>query len=106
VPYAIKRYTEETARLYTVLDKELSDHSFVAGEEYSIADMAIYPWIMLHEMQKQDLAKFPNIARYIATMGLRDDVQRGMTCHADTFDWDSKLSEEELIAMITRYQAR
>jgi GST-like protein len=106
VPYAIKRYTEETARLYTVLDKELSDHSFVAGEEYSIADMAIYPWIMLHEMQKQDLAKFPNIARYIATMGLRDDVQRGMTRHADTFDWDSKLSEEELIAMITRYQAR
>lgn len=103
VPYAIKRYTEETARLYGVLDKELSNHTFVAGENYSIADMAIYPWIMLYEMQKQDLAKYPNIARYLATMDKRDDVQRGMIKHADSFDWEAKLSEEELNAMITRY---
>ncbi len=55
VPYAIDRYTRETARLYGVLDKRLADREFLAGE-YSIADIASYPWIVPHENHKQNLA--------------------------------------------------
>lgn len=64
IPYAIKRYIDETARLYGVLDKQLADHDFVAGSEYSIADMAIYPWIVSHKWQSQKLEDFPNVLRW------------------------------------------
>jgi len=63
IPYAIDRYVRETARLYGVLDKRLADRPFVAGEHYSIADMASYPWIVPHERQLQDLNDFPNLKR-------------------------------------------
>jgi len=71
IPYAINRYVNETARLYGVLDKRLADRPFVAGEEYSIADMAIYPWIVPHERQGQDLADFPNLARWFGDVAAR-----------------------------------
>ncbi|MBK5399687.1 glutathione S-transferase N-terminal domain-containing protein [Pseudomonas sp. TH39(2020)] len=64
IPYAIKRYIDETARLYGVLDKQLADKDFVAGSEYSIADMAIYPWIVSHKWQSQNLEDFPNVLRW------------------------------------------
>lgn len=64
IPYAIKRYIDETARLYGVLDKQLADNQFVAGSEYSIADMAIYPWIVSHKWQSQNLEDFPNVLRW------------------------------------------
>jgi GST-like protein len=64
IPYAIKRYIDETARLYGVLDKQLANNAFVAGSEYSIADMAIYPWIVSHKWQSQDLEDFPNVLRW------------------------------------------
>ncbi|MDR9753580.1 glutathione binding-like protein [Pseudomonas sp. SZMC_28357] len=64
IPYAIKRYVDETARLYGVLDKQLADKEFVAGSEYSIADMAIYPWIVSHQWQSQNLDDFPNVQRW------------------------------------------
>lgn len=64
IPYAIKRYVDETARLYGVLDRRLADREFVAGSEYSIADMAIYPWIVSHKWQSQDLENFPNLHRW------------------------------------------
>ncbi|WP_085712929.1 MULTISPECIES: glutathione binding-like protein [unclassified Pseudomonas] len=64
IPYAIKRYIDETARLYGVLDKQLADNEFVAGSEYSIADMAIYPWIVSHKWQSQNLEDFPNVLRW------------------------------------------
>jgi GST-like protein len=63
LPYAIDRYTNETKRLYGVLDKQLADNDYVAGE-YSIADMAIYPWIVPHEMHKQVLTDHPNLKRW------------------------------------------
>ena len=63
-PYAIKRYVDETARLYGVLDRRLADRTFVAGEEYSIADMAIYPWIVSHKWQSQKLEDFPHVERW------------------------------------------
>jgi len=64
IPYAIKRYVDETARLYGVLDRRLADRQFVAGEEYSIADMAIYPWIVSHKWQSQKLEDFPHVERW------------------------------------------
>ena len=75
IPYAIDRYVDETARLYRVLDTRLADRAFVAGE-YSIADMAIYPWIVPHKNQGQDLLDFPNLARWFAVMRARDGVKR------------------------------
>lgn len=64
IPYAIKRYIDETARLYGVLNKQLADNQFVAGSEYSIADMAIYPWIVSHKWQSQNLEDFPHVLRW------------------------------------------
>ncbi|WP_064120817.1 glutathione binding-like protein [Pseudomonas fluorescens] len=64
IPYAIKRYIDETARLYGVLNKQLANHEFVAGSEYSIADMAIYPWIVSHKWQSQNLEDFPHVLRW------------------------------------------
>jgi GST-like protein len=75
IPYAIDRYVKETARLYRVLDTRLADRDFIAGD-YSIADMASYPWIVPYRNQGQDLADFPNLARWFAVVGARDAVKR------------------------------
>lgn len=75
LPYAINRYVKETARLYGVLDKHLADHDFVAGK-YSIADIAIYPWIVPYERQQQDLNDFPHLKRWFETIGARAAVER------------------------------
>jgi GST-like protein len=76
IPYAINRYVKETARLYGVLDKRLADRPFVAGDDYSIADIAIYPWIVLYERQQQDLADFPNIRRWFDAIAARPATVR------------------------------
>ena len=75
VPYAIDRYVRETGRLYAVLNKRLQDREFVAGE-YSIADMAIYPWIVPYEKQQQDLNDFPHIKRWFDSIANRPATQR------------------------------
>jgi len=75
VPYAIERYARETARLYGVMDRRLADREFLAGE-YSIADIACYPWIVPHEGHRQDLAKFPNIARWFAWIAARPATRK------------------------------
>jgi GST-like protein len=63
LPYAIERYVNETGRLYAVLNKRLSGRDFIAGD-YSIADMAAYPWTVSHERQQQNLDDFPNLKRW------------------------------------------
>lgn len=75
VPYAIERYVKETARLYAVMDRQLADRPFLAGD-YSIADMASYPWVVSHERQKQDLNDFPNVKRWHADIRERPATQR------------------------------
>ena len=75
IPYAIDRYVRETARLYGVLDRRLADREFVAGD-YSIADMASYPWIVSHAKQQQDLGDFPHLRRWFDTIRARPAVQR------------------------------
>jgi GSH-dependent disulfide-bond oxidoreductase len=70
IPYAINRYVDETARLYAVLNKRLADREFVAGD-YSIADMASYPWIVPHERQGQKLDDFPHLKRWFDAVAAR-----------------------------------
>ncbi|MGO3030588.1 glutathione binding-like protein [Pseudomonas helleri] len=76
IPYALKRYTDETARLYGVLNKQLEGRQFVAGDEYSIADMAIYPWTVSHELQGQNLDDFPALKVWFERIKARPATQR------------------------------
>lgn len=79
IPYAIARYEQETRRLYGVLDTHLAKTgAFVAGEDYSIADIAIFPWIMTHKAQGLTLDDWPHIKRWFATVRAREAVQRGL----------------------------
>lgn len=78
IPYAIERYTREAERLYGVLDKRLADHEWLAGGQYSIADIATYPWLARHAWQGIELAAFPNVRRWFDTIAARPAVQRGM----------------------------
>jgi GST-like protein len=75
LPYAIDRYVKETSRLYAVLDARLADRNYLAGE-YSIADMASYPWIVPHERQQQKLDDFPNLKRWFEAIRTRPAVVR------------------------------
>ena len=75
IPYAMERYIKETNRLYGVLNKQLENHEYLAGD-YSIADMAAYPWIVPYERQQQNLEDFPNLKRWFETIGSRPAVIR------------------------------
>ena len=77
VPYAINRYSKEKDRLYGVLDARLADHEYLA-DEYSIADIATYPWVARYEWHKTNLADFPNVKRWFDVISARPAVQRGM----------------------------
>ena len=75
IPYAVDRYRAETGRLYGVLDGHLEGRAYIA-EAYSIADMACYPWIVLHERQGQDLDEFPHLKRWFNAVAARPAVER------------------------------
>jgi GST-like protein len=76
IPYAIERYEKETLRLYGVLDKQLAEREFICGD-YTIADIATYPWIAIYEWQGLTLDNHPNLKRWVETMQQRPAVQRG-----------------------------
>ena len=76
LPYAIKRYTDETARLFGVMNKRLGEADYLAGD-YSIADIASYPWIARHEWQGQKLEDFPHLKRWYDANAARPAVKRG-----------------------------
>ena len=76
IPYAIGRYVNETNRLYGVLDRRLADHEFLAGADYTIADMAAYPWIVPWKRQQQNLDDFPNLRRWFELVGTRPATVR------------------------------
>ena len=75
IPYAMDRYRNEVNRLYGVLDRRLADRTYLAGE-YSIADMACYPWIVPHERQGQKIEDFPHLKRWLDTIAARPAVVR------------------------------
>lgn len=75
--YAIQRYEKETLRLLSVLDQQLSQQPFLAGD-YSIADIATYPWVMAHDYLEVSLEDYPHLQRWVKTLGDRPAVQQGM----------------------------
>jgi GSH-dependent disulfide-bond oxidoreductase len=75
VPYAIDRFVKESARIYAVLDKQLAGREFIAGD-YSIADMACYPWMLNHERQQMKIDEFPEVKRWLAAIGARPATER------------------------------
>jgi GSH-dependent disulfide-bond oxidoreductase len=77
IQYGSERYGKEAKRLYGVMDAHLGGREHFASE-YSIADMAIYPWVARHEWHRVDLAAFPNVRRWYERVGARAAVQRGM----------------------------
>lgn len=82
IPYAVDRYTNEARRLYGVMDKRLHGREFFAGD-YSIADIAIFPWLRSHERQGVDLDQYPDVKRWFDAMAARPAVQRGLELLAD-----------------------
>jgi GST-like protein len=93
IPYAITRYVNETNRLYGVVNRRLADREFVAGSEYSIADMAIYPWIVPHQRQRQKLEDFPHLERWFKTIAARPATIRAYEL-AKTINTQPTVSEE------------
>ena len=77
IPYAIERYEKETLRLYGVLDKQLADKEYLCSD-YSIADIATYPWLAVYEFQGLTLDNHPNLKRWVEAVQQRKAVQRGM----------------------------
>ena len=77
--YATDRFVAESARLYAVMDRHLSDHEWLAGGAYTIADIASYGWVWYHRMHGQSLDDFPAVARWFFAMSDRPAVQRGRT---------------------------
>ena len=77
IPYAIERYQNETKRLYGVLDKRLVDHHYLAGD-YSIADMAVYPWIDVRWLHEIEINDFPHVKRWYEAIKARPPVQKAM----------------------------
>jgi GST-like protein len=78
VPYAIKRYHDIARRLYTVLDKRLAGRDYLAIDELTIADIAVFCWTARHERQRIDLADYPDVKRWFERIGERPAVKRGM----------------------------
>ncbi|MAM62560.1 glutathione S-transferase N-terminal domain-containing protein [Maritimibacter sp. UBA3975] len=83
LPYAKDRYRAETGRLYGVMDRKLGETEYLAGDFYSIADMACYGWASLWERQEQTLDDKPNLARWLDTVGAREAVKTGMAVGAE-----------------------
>jgi GST-like protein len=94
IPYAIDRYVRETARLYGVMDRRLADRPFLAGETYSIADMACYPWVVPHERQGQDLNNFPHLKRWFDAIAERAGTRRAYAL-AETINTVPAVNDEE-----------
>ena len=104
IDYAYDRYTNEARRLYQILDNRLAEHEYVAGE-YSIADMAIFPWCRLHGRQGQKLENFPNVLRWFSQIAARPAVGKDMERLTDTADqW--KWTEESWSNMFGQEQHR
>ncbi len=94
--YAVRRFTDEANRLYGVLNNQLYDRPYIAGDEYTIADMISYPWCAGLESQGQDIEEFVYFKRWFEEVGERPAVKRGMAAGDDLREDFSKLSPEEI----------
>ncbi|MEE9278694.1 MAG: glutathione S-transferase N-terminal domain-containing protein [Myxococcota bacterium] len=94
--YAVRRFTDEANRLYGVLNNRLYDRPYLAGDEYTIADMISYPWCVGWENQGQDIEEFKYFKRWFDELGARPAVKRGMAAGDDLREDFSKLAPEEM----------
>ena len=95
IDYAMDRYSKESNRLYGVMDRRLAKTKWLAGDDYSIADIAAFPWTRTHERQGVDINDYPHVAEWRKTMISRPSVERGMKVGADLREDLSKLNPDE-----------
>jgi GST-like protein len=105
IPYAIDRYTNEARRLYGVIDKRLGESDYIAGDDYSIADIAMFPWLRSHERQGQDLNDFPDLKRWYEIIKMRPAVRRGIDVLKDLRREFDNRAHENLFGA-SQYQRR
>ncbi len=86
IVYAIDRYTKEARRIYGVIDRKLGESEYLAGDAYSLADIATYPWLRPYKWQGQDIAEWPNLQRWYSAIRARPAVQRGLAVLAEKVD--------------------
>jgi len=106
VEYAINRFSNEARRLYGVMDKQLATNDYIAGKEYTIADMAVWPWLRSHERQGIDIGEFPNVKAWFEAIGNRPAVQRGITVLADRRKPELDQAAREILFGNTQYAKR
>ena len=106
VPYAIDRYTREAQRLYGVMDKRLAASPYIAGDDYTIADMAIFPWLRSWQNQGIDWADFPHVKAWFDRIAERPAVQRGVQVLADRRRALVDDKAREALFGTTQYQRR
>jgi GSH-dependent disulfide-bond oxidoreductase len=92
--YPMRRFQTEVKRLYTVMDTQLGRTEFLAGD-YSIADMAVWPWVVRWDWQGQNLDEHPHLQRWFETVGARPGVQRGSAVGADLANFNQQMSDED-----------
>ena len=106
IAYAINRYTNEARRLYGVMDKQLSTHRYIAGDEYTIADIAIFPWLRSWQNQGIDWADYPRLKAWFDEIAARPAVQRGVQVLADQRKPLVDDKAREMMFGATQYQRR
>ena len=106
IEYAVNRYTNEAKRLYGVLDKQLAKTPFIAGKHYTIADMAIWPWLRNWKNQGVEMSSYPHVVKWFDLIGKRPAVQRGCTVLADLRKPLMDDKAREVLFGSTQYQKR
>ena len=106
IPYAMNRYSKEANRLYGVMDRRLAESKFIACGEYTIADMAIMPWLRFPERQGVDIADYPHVQKWRDGIAARPAVQRGLAVLADRRKPVMDDKAKEMLFGATQYQKR
>lgn len=106
IDYAINRYTNETKRIYGVMDKQLTTSKFMACDDYTLADIAIFPWLRSWENQGIDWADYPALKKWFDLISDRPAVQRGVQVLADLRRSITGDKEREILFGSTQYQKR
>ena len=106
IDYAIKRYSSEAGRLYGVMDKQLATRKFIACNQYTIADVAVFPWLRSWQNQGIDWADFPRLKEWFDRIGARPAVQRGVQVLADLRKPFRDEKEKDILFGNTQFQRR
>jgi GST-like protein len=106
IPYAMQRYSKEANRLYGVMDRRLAQSRFIACDEYTIADMAIMPWLRSYERQGVNMDEYPHVRKWFDGIGARPAVQRGLAVLADRRKPVMDDRAKENLFGATQYQRR